>query len=65
MIWWRYIGDISVICKHWEECLERFIEKLNNIHATITFIAEYSKGNINFLHVNIRLVDGEHDRFVC
>ena len=35
------------------------IEKSNNFHPIIQLTAEYSKENINFLHVNISLVDGE------
>ena len=28
-------------------------------HSTIKFIAEYSKGEVNFLDLNIKLTDGE------
>ena len=59
VIWWRYIEDIFFITEHGEECLERFVEKLNNFHSTIEFAAEYSNGNKNFLDLDIRLVDGE------
>ena len=42
-----------------EESLEKFLNKLNSFHPTITFTAEYSKETINFLDVNIRLVEEE------
>ena len=56
------------ICGHEEESLENFLNKLNSFHPTIKstmFTAEYSKETINFLDVNIRLVGGAHNRFVC
>ena len=47
------------IWEHGEESLENFLNKLNNFHPTIKFTAEYSKEAINFLDVNVRLVEGE------
>ena len=58
MIWWRYIDDIFFIWEHGEESLEKFLNKLNGFHPTIKFTAECSKETINFLDVNIRLVEG-------
>ena len=58
MIWWRYT-DIFFIWEHGEESLKKFLNKLNSFHLTIKFTAEYSKERINFLDVNIRLVEGE------
>ena len=58
MIWWWYIDDIF-FWEHGEESLEKFLNKLNSFHPTIKFTAEYSKETINFLDVNIRLVEGE------
>ena len=58
MIWWRYIDDIFFIWEHGEESLENFLNKLNSLHPTIKFTAEYSKETIYFLDVNIRLVGG-------
>ena len=66
MIWWRYIDNIFFfISEHGEESLEKFLNELNSFHLTIKFTAEYSKETINFLDVNIRLVRGAHDKFVC
>ena len=39
--------------------MEQFLNKLNGSHPTINFTAEYSKETINFLDINIRLVEGE------
>ena len=47
------------IWEHGEESLEKFLNKLNTFHPTIKFTAEYSKEAINFLDVNVRLVEGE------
>ena len=54
-IWWRYIDDIFFIWEHGEDSLKQFIETLNSCHPTIKFTAEWSKEEINFLHVNVRL----------
>ena len=59
MIWWKYIDDIFFIWEHGEESLEKFLKKLNTFHPTIKFTAEYLKEAINFLDVNVRLVEGE------
>ena len=59
MIWWRYIDETLFIWEHGEESLEKSLNKLNTFHPTINFIAEHSKEEINFLDVNIRLVEGE------
>ena len=59
MIWWRYIDDILFIWEHGEESLKVFIEQVNMFHFTIKFTAEYSKEEVNFLDVNIKLIDEE------
>ena len=64
MIRCRYIDDIFVILKHGEESL-KFLNKFDSYHPTIKVTAEYSKETIIFLDVDIRLVGGAHDRFVC
>ena len=58
MIWWRYIVDIFFIWELGEESLKVFIEQVNMFHFTIKFTAEYSE-EVNFLGVNIKLIDGE------
>ena len=54
-IWWRYIDDIFFIWENGEDSLKQFIETLNACHPTIKFTAEWSKEEINFLDVNVRL----------
>ena len=61
MIWWMYIDDIFFIREHGEECLKVFIGQINMFHSTIKFTAEYSKEEVNFLSVNIKLIDGERN----
>ena len=38
---------------------KQFLNKLNTFHPAMKFTAEYSKETINFLDVNVRLVEGE------
>ena len=54
-IWRRYINDIFFIWEHGKDSLKQFIEILNACHLTIKFTAEWSKEEINFLDVNVRL----------
>ena len=58
-IWWSYIDDIFFIWEHDEESLRVFIDQVNLFHPTIKFAAEYSKEEVNFLDLNIKLIDGE------
>ena len=59
MIWWRYIDNIFFIWEHGEESPRDFIDQVNLFHPTIKFNAEYSKEEVNFLYLNIKLIDGE------
>ena len=59
MIWWRYIDDMFFIWEHGEESLKVFSEQVNMFHPTIKFAAKFSKEEVNFLDVNIKLIDGE------
>ena len=54
-IWWKYVDDIFFIWEHGEDSLKQFIETLNALHITIKFTAEWSREEINFLDVNVRL----------
>ena len=47
------------VCKHGEETLETFLNKLNSFHPAIKFTVEYSKETINILDVNVRLIRGK------
>ena len=58
MIWWRYIDDTFFIWEHGEKSLREFIDHVNLFHPTIKHTAEYSKEEVNFLDLNIILIDG-------
>ena len=47
-LWWRYIDDIFFLWEHGEEKLKSFIDKINKMHPTIKFTADWSKTSINF-----------------
>ena len=59
MIWPRYIDDVFFIWEHGEEFLKVFIEQVNMFHSAVKFTAEYSKEEVSFLDVKIKLIDGE------
>ena len=61
---WKEANDLMevyrfFIWEHGEESLKVFIEQVNIFHSTIEFTAEYSKEEVNFLDVNIKLIDEE------
>ena len=56
-LWWRYIDDIFFLWEHGKEKLKKFIEYLNDKHATIKFTAEWSQTLINFLDVSVSFTD--------
>ena len=58
-IWWRYIDDIFLIWEHREETLKLFLRKINSIHPTITFTADWSYSSVNFLNVKVIMKDGK------
>ena len=53
-IWWSYTDNIFFL---WEQgdSLIQFLETLNTCHSTIKFTSQWSKEEINFLDVNVRL----------
>ena len=59
MIWWRYIDETFFIWEHGEESLRDAIDQVKLFHPTIKFTAEYSKEEVNFLDLNIILIDRE------
>ena len=65
-LWWRYIDDIFFLWEHGENKLKSFLDKINEVHPTIKFTAEWSKTSINFLDVTVSLVEGviETDLYV-
>ena len=57
MIWWIEIEDVFFIWDHGEVSFKVFITQVNRFHLTIKFTAEYLKQEVNFLDVNIKLID--------
>ena len=58
-IWWRYIDDIFRTWEHGEESLKLFFEKINKIHPTTKFTADWSYSSVNFLDVKVMMKDGK------
>ena len=65
-LWWRYIGDIFFLWELGKNALKSFIDKINKVHPTIKFTAEWSNTSINFLDVTVSLIEGviETDLYV-
>ena len=59
LVWFRYIDDIFFIWTHGEEKLKTFLESLNNFEPYLKFTHEFSKENIPFLDLKVKLVDGK------
>ena len=57
-LWWRYIDDIFFLWEHGENKLKSFTDKINEVHPTIKFTAEWWKTSINFLDVTVTLIEG-------
>ena len=55
---WRYIDNTFFLWEHGENKLKSFIDKINKVHPNIKFTAEKSKTSINFLDVNVSLIEG-------
>ena len=53
------------IWEHGKDSLKAFIYQVNMFHPTINFTAEYSKDEVNFLDLNIKLIDAELVSLVC
>ena len=56
-LWRRYIDDIFFLWEHGENKLKSFIDKINKVHPTIKYTAEWSKTSINCLDVTVSLVE--------
>ena len=57
-LWWRNNDDMFFSWEHGENRLKLFIGKINKVHPTIKFTAEWSKTSINFLDVTVSPVEG-------
>ena len=50
---WKYLDDIIFL---WESKFKFFVDKINKVHPTIKFAAEWSKTSVNFLDVTVPLI---------
>ena len=64
-LWWRYIDDIFFLWEHGESKLKSFLDKIDEVHPTIKFTAEWTKTSINFLDVTVSLVEGVIETDLC
>ena len=51
--------DIFFLWKHGEESPRDFIDQVKLFHPAIKFTAEYSKEEVSFLELNVKLIDGK------
>ena len=65
-MWLRYIDDTFFPWEYGEEKLRSFLNDINKIHPTVTFVTEWSKTSINFLDVTVSTVEdmAESDLFI-
>ena len=51
--WWRYIDDVFAIWPHGEEQLVEFLDKMNQFHPSIKFMAKSSAKPVLFLDMKV------------
>ena len=54
-VWLRYVDDTFFIWTHGEDKLYKFPENLNSFHVKLKFTSKYSRQEINFLDVTVKL----------
>ena len=54
-VWQRYIDDIFFVWIHVESELSKFLERLNSFDRHLKIILEYTKEEINYLDVTLKL----------
>ena len=64
-IWWGYINNTFLIWEHGEESLKLLLKKINKIHPTIKFTADWSYSSVNFLDVKVLIKDGKIITDLC
>ena len=64
-LWWRYIDEIFFLWEHGEEKLKSFIDKINKMHPTTKFTADWSKTSIIFLDVTVSITKGISETDLC
>ena len=63
-LWCRYIVDKFFLWEHGKNKLKSFIDKINKVHPTIKFTAEWSKSSISFLDVTAILKEINRNWFI-
>src|SRR5690606_21304810 len=58
LVYLRYIDDIFIIWQHGISQLHSFIQNFNNFHPSIKFTSNISSSEINFLDVNVKIING-------
>ena len=57
LVWLWYIDDIFFIWTHGQEKLERFLDNFNKFHPNLRFTHKYSRKNVTFLDLDIKILD--------
>ena len=57
MIWWSHIDYIRLNQELAGESLKVFLKRVNCFQPTIKLNAEYSKEEVNFLDMKMKLID--------
>ena len=57
LLWFRYIDDIFFIWTHGLEELEDFLDNFNKFHPNLSFAHEYSRKNVTFLDLDVKIAD--------
>ena len=57
MIWWSHIDYIRLNQELAGESLKVFLKRVNWFQPTIKLNAEYSKEEVNFLDIKMKLID--------
>ena len=57
LVWFRYIDDIFFIWTHCREKLEGYLDNFNKFHPNLRFTLEYSRKNVTFLDLDVKILD--------
>ena len=60
-VWFRYKDGIFLIWIHGQEKLVEFLDNFNKIHPNLRFTHEYSRKNLTFLDLNVKILDRKID----
>ena len=57
LVWFRYIDNTFFIWTYGQGKLEGFLDNFNKIHPNLRFTHEYSRKNITFLDLDVKIID--------